>query len=400
MKKKMLITCTVVLVTAAVILGFVLKNQVRENPDKNTVNVAIGQWGTTQNESQNYWNPDNHAVAKGMGGYYFIQTTDGISKIAFFDETTQEAVAVCAKPECTHSDNTCNVYLCDMKQTGSTLYLTDTIYCYNGYLYLIQCEGGMGKLVRIHTDGSARETIADLFANTGVSSISLVFHENDVYAYDDTGHAGQEEEAEEVIKKISLTDGTEQTVFSYTGTGASIDRGRSFGDKLYFVIREYTKNKETKAVSSDYKGLFEYDFATGDTRKVIDADVCDYHADTENQTLFYFVQGTGLYAYDMTQGSNTLIYPAEDELIQCKMSYDGKNLYLFNNGARQSHRNKSTHPKILLCAGYQRNQIAKIICNGVVYFGDTDYLFEENADNLEYMKKENLSDKSEWIQVN
>ena len=221
MKKKMMITCTVVLVTAAVILGFVLKNQVRENPDKNTVNVAIGQWGTTQNESQNYWNPDNHAVAKGMGGYYFIQTTDGISKIAFFDETTQEAVPVCAKPECTHSDNTCNAYLCDMKQTGSALYLTDTIYCYNGYLYLIQCEGGMGKLVRIHTDGSARETIADLFANTGVSSISLVFHENDVYAYDDTGHAGQEEEAEEVIKKISLTDGTEQTVFSYTGTGAS-----------------------------------------------------------------------------------------------------------------------------------------------------------------------------------
>ena len=127
MKKKMMITCTVVLVTAAVILGFVLKNQVRENPDKNTVNVAIGQWGTTQNESQNYWNPDNHAVAKGMGGYYFIQTTDGISKIAFFDETTQEAVAVCAKPECTHSDNTCNAYLCDMKQTGSALYLTDTL---------------------------------------------------------------------------------------------------------------------------------------------------------------------------------------------------------------------------------------------------------------------------------
>ena len=351
MKKKMMITCTVVLVTAAVILGFVLKNQVRENPDKNTVNVAIGQWGTTQNESQNYWNPDNHAVAKGMGGYYFIQTTDGISKIAFFDETTQEAVAVCAKPECTHSDNTCNAYLCDMKQTGSALYLTDTIYCYNGYLYLIQCEGGMGKLVRIHTDGSAREIIADLFANTGVSSISLVFHEND-------------------------------------------------GDKLYFVIREYTKNKETKAVSSDYKGLFEYDFATGDTRKVIDADVCDYHADTENQTLFYFVQGTGLYAYDMTQGSNTLIYPAEDELIQCKMSYDGKNLYLFNNGAGRATETKTRTQRYCYVLDTKGNQIAKILCNGVVYFGDTDYLFEENGDNLEYMKKENLSDKSEWIQVN
>ena len=106
MKKKMMITCTVVLVTAAVILGFVLKNKERENTDKNTVNVAIRQKDTTQNDPLNYYNTDNHAVAKGMGGYYFIQTTDGISKIAFFDETTQEAVAVCAKPECTHSDNT------------------------------------------------------------------------------------------------------------------------------------------------------------------------------------------------------------------------------------------------------------------------------------------------------
>ena len=211
---------------------------------------------------------------------------------------------------------------------------------------------------------------------------------------------GKKEEAEEVIKKISLTDGTEQTVFSYTGTGASIDRGRSFGDKLYFVIREYTKNKETKAVSSDYKGLFEYNFATGDTRKVIDADVCDYHADTENQTLFYFVQGTGLYAYDMTQGSNTLIYPAEDELIQCKMSYDGKNLYLFNNGAGRATETKTRIQRYCYVLDTKGNQIAKILCNGVVYFGDTDYLFEENGDNLEYMKKENLSDKSEWILIN
>ena len=275
MKKKILITGAVVLVAAAVILGFILKNQVRENTDSTAVNVDIGQWDTTQNESQNYWNPDNHAVTKGMSGNNFIQTTDGISKIAFFDETPQEAVAVCAKPECTHSDNTCNAYLCDMKQTGSALYLTDTIYCYNGYLYLIQCEGGMGKLVRIHTDGSARETIADLFANTGVSSISLVFHENDVYAYDDTGHAGQEEEAEEVIKKISLTDGTEQTVFSYTGTGASIDRGRSFGDKLYFVIREYTKNKEIFVTElenniNDLKDNVLYDDLIDDESPIVD----------------------------------------------------------------------------------------------------------------------------------
>ena len=54
MKKKILITGAVVLVAAAVILGFILKNQVRENTDSTAVNVDIGQWDTTQNESQNY----------------------------------------------------------------------------------------------------------------------------------------------------------------------------------------------------------------------------------------------------------------------------------------------------------------------------------------------------------
>ena len=46
MKKKILITGAVVLVAAAVILGFILKNQVRENTDSTAVNVDIGQWDT------------------------------------------------------------------------------------------------------------------------------------------------------------------------------------------------------------------------------------------------------------------------------------------------------------------------------------------------------------------
>ena len=82
MKKKILITGAVVLVAAAVILGFILKNQVRENTDSTAVNVDIGQWDTTQNESQNYWNPDNHTIAKSKSSYYYNQTTNKISKIS------------------------------------------------------------------------------------------------------------------------------------------------------------------------------------------------------------------------------------------------------------------------------------------------------------------------------
>ena len=60
-----------------------------------------------------------------------------------------------------------------MKQTGSALYLTDTMYCYNGYLYLIQCEAEW-KTCAHHTDGSARETIADCcqYKRSSISCLS------------------------------------------------------------------------------------------------------------------------------------------------------------------------------------------------------------------------------------
>ncbi len=51
----------------------------------------------------------------------------------------------------------------------------------------------------------------------------------------------------------------------------------------------------------------------------------------------------------MTQGSNTLIYPAEDELIQCKMSYDGKNLYLLTTAQAEPQKQKHAPKDIVMC---------------------------------------------------
>ncbi len=60
----------------------------------------------------------------------------------------------------------------------------------------------------------AREDVADLFANDGVTSISMVFHDDCIYAYDHLGHTASDEVGKEVIKKIERkiyvlkTDGT------------------------------------------------------------------------------------------------------------------------------------------------------------------------------------------------
>ncbi|MFQ7394259.1 MAG: hypothetical protein ACLRMX_03385 [Lachnospira eligens] len=46
--------------------------------------------------------------------------------------------------------------------------------------------------------------MAELFANDGVTSISMVFHGDCIYAYDHLGHTASDEVGKEVIKKIDL----------------------------------------------------------------------------------------------------------------------------------------------------------------------------------------------------
>lgn len=54
-------------------------------------------------------------------------------------------------------------------------YLSTPVYYYKGYIYMVRVDAGMAKVVRIQKDGSKREDVAELFANDGVTSISMVF---------------------------------------------------------------------------------------------------------------------------------------------------------------------------------------------------------------------------------
>lgn len=264
---------------------------------------------------------------------------------------------------------------------------------------MIKCDTGMGKLVRISLDGSERKDVGELFPNSWVDSISLVFHDGYVYAYDDTGHAGQTSEAEEIIKRISLKDGKSEDVFSYKGVGASIDRGRSYGEKLYFVTREYSLNKDTNQQKIEYKGLFEYNYNSGETKKVIEGDICDYSIDSVNQCIYYFVDGKGLYKYSQADGKYELIYAAHNELITCKMSYDGKYIYMYNTGMGSLTDGKSrVKPKcfVLDSTGHVINEI---LCTGMIYFGDENYLFASEGRKIMYIDKKNIKEAVEWTEL-
>ena len=347
--------------------------------------IDIGK-SSGETDEQSYWNPDIHSIAKSEEGYYFLTYDVDGTTLKYFDDATHRTIAVCAKPDCTHDNSDCNAFF-------SMDYLSSPVYYYKGYIYMVRVDGGMAKVVRIQKDGSKREDVADLFANDGVTSISMVFHDDCIYAYDHLGHTASDEVGKEVIKKIDLKTAQSEEAFSYEGKNAAISGARSFGDKLFFKILTYSLDRDKGEINESFL-LYCYDYATGNAEVISDKNISDYYVDTENGVLFYFVIGKGLYSRKLNGTDATLLYKADETIIRASMSYDGNYLYMSNGGAGSAtDYSKKIERKIFVLKtdGTVVNTIALDKNSGTAYFGDEKYMFfAKTGGELVYIDKNNI----------
>lgn len=347
--------------------------------------IDIGK-SSEETDEQSYWNPDIHSIAKSEEGYYFLTYDVDGTTLKYFDDATQRTIAVCAKPDCTHDNSDCYAFF-------SMDYLSSPVYYYKGYIYMVRVDGGMAKVVRIQKDGSKREDVADLFANDGVTSISMVFHDDCIYAYDHLGHTASDEVGKEVIKKIELRTGQSEEAFSYEGKNAAISGARSFGDKLFFKILTYSLDRDKGEINESFL-LYCYDYGTGNAEVISDKNISDYYVDTENGVLFYFVIGKGLYSRKLNGTDATLLYKADETIIRASMSYDGNYLYMSNGGAGSAtDYSKKIERKIFVLKtdGTVVNTIALDKNSGTAYFGDDKYMFfAKTGGELVYIDKKDI----------
>lgn len=347
--------------------------------------IDIGK-SSGETDEQSYWNPDIHSIAKSEEGYYFLTYDVDGTTLKYFDDATHRTIAVCEKPDCTHDNSDCNAFF-------SMDYLSSPVYYYKGYIYMVRVDGGMAKVVRIQKDGSKREDVADLFANDGVTSISMVFHDDCIYAYDHLGHTASDEVGKEVIKKIELRTGQSEEAFSYEGKNAAISGARSFGDKLFFKILTYSLDRDKGEINESFL-LYCYDYGTGNAEVISDKNISDYYVDTENGVLFYFVIGKGLYSRKLNGTDATLLYKADETIIRASMSYDGNYLYMSNGGAGSAtDYSKKIERKIFVLKtdGTVVNTIALDKNSGTAYFGDEKYMFfAKTGGELVYIDKNNI----------
>lgn len=316
--------------------------------------------------------------------------------LVYFDIETKDVVPVCAKPECLHDTYDCNAYL-------GQLYVFDSIYYYNGYVYYMPVNNGMAELCRMDASGSSREIVGQLLPSEATSAIHLAFNGDYAYAYNFTSHISSEEEFTEELVELSLKDGTRNIVYSVTGKGLAVKNVKSFGDKVFFIVQESENFMDKNKMQVRSRGLYSYSHDNG-VNVVSENNINDYYILPDEQKLYYYVTGEGLYVSDISSETSQNIYASTKEVDMCSVSSDGRYIYLSNAKYAFYVYGKEQWNKLrYIVLDKDGNVVNDIKCDYALelYFGDERFLFCRGMgqDQLMYIDKKDIENASEWNEI-
>ena len=375
-------------------------NKVDNNEIISQKDINLSADDSSGDKSQSYFSGGNHYVAKGEGGYYFLSSNS--RNIMYFDKESLTSFPLCGKADCKHDNVDCNSYI------EPLTHVLGTIYYYKGYIYMLKISQGNAVLEKINADGSARQELGIICPTDGDGgSVGLVFHGESIYVFDKGHEAYSDTEYTEVIRKFSLDGKSEGNIFEYTGTNIAISTGESYGNILFFEIKQVTKDTNDKLTGSSL-GLFAYDYTTQETDQVMSSNIRSFSIDEKNSIIYYFIDGEGLYKYNITTKENVKIFEADEETGSCLISYDGRYIYMNNLGWCITQ--KSTLKKKLTQKCWVIDSDGSIIntinCDGILvfYFGDDAFLFAEKANNsspadLAYINKKDIENAKDWTSL-
>ncbi len=123
------------------------------------------------------------AICEAEDGYYFSLETLKGPFLYFLDKETKAATILCGKPECPHTDDTCDAYLrvYELWTTGGRLY-------YTHYDYEERRDGVADLGLRLHsvgTDGKSRKVVQSLElvpgGDTSQRTARPILHRGQIY---------------------------------------------------------------------------------------------------------------------------------------------------------------------------------------------------------------------------
>lgn len=271
----------------------------------------------------------NRAAISGLGIYYWDwSSNDGKEKLMFFDKAFQTSVVLCNRPNCTHSDDTCNAAFGAYSASG-TFFYRDMIFYYDESVFLVgDDEESFVNLYRVAADGSSWEKYMTLFKaektvttdDTGTSTFwrlpNICIHKDYVYYIDNS-------ESVQKLRRIPMGGKETEVVYEPQGEKTLVYRMRAHGDFLFFQSGKYVG--ETLVA-----GIYAYNTKTDEVSLVKKDALRDYSVVEDS---LYYEMNEKIYKYNLKTGEDVEL-PIINTSTNRTFFANEKGIYFFdeNNG--------------------------------------------------------------------
>lgn len=301
----------IVIVMCCLALSLTACQSVEKISDNTKNNVSI-EISLEEKEKANAGFSNTAPIVRSDSGYYYVKNM----MIYYYDIAKNESVVLCNKPNCRHdTDEECN---------GFTV--SSRILYQSGHLYLLSLnENNENILEEVNQSTGERKTVISLGADAATQY--TLCNDNIYFANDSSDNLGETSTA--YVYKTSLKDGKKETVYEYTDIDCSIGTLKSYGGKVYFLLKGTEKSE--KGYMAKGKGLYCIDDATGSVSELSDEDIQDYCIDYNENNLYLYKISDGLYKWNLKDNSQTRIFEADEQTLLANVSFDGNYVYMSNH---------------------------------------------------------------------
>lgn len=257
-------------------------------------------------------------------GYYFV---GGKHFVHFVEKETMKSTILCGKPQCRHTDQTCN----------ASVPWAEHITWYDGRLYYDgpNDKDGTWCLYAMDADGTNHAQVQELWPSAnGVSTMQLQFVLNHgLICF--VSNEGKE------VRAGKLGDRLEDTVLLLL-TDNEIIEGDEFtgneyqlwADGSYFYImvveKQYKYFKQTLYCYDPEKGSVEAVWTVPDQAEVGTWDTAGVTVNgwtVRDGSLYYFLSGNGVYQYSFEEQANKRLFACKEESTA---AFDRESVYIDN----------------------------------------------------------------------
>ena len=322
-----------------------------------------------------YFFSDLSQAALAGNGYYVLGYD---SKLYYLEKGIMQPIPACSKIDCSHDTYDCDAYIDSVS----------AFRYYDGYLYYIKNEFGNKNILYRRTLDSLRiEKVCDLIKAESTNVSELGLHRG-YMCYSVVSSGGSEDIC--TLYRVDLDKGKIEKVYEYKAFFADLYRFIGYGDGVLF-IRSCALDKDYTEFRYD---LCYYDYTKNRISVVIENSGGDYAIADDN--IYYYSDG-GVYRYDIMSGNKELFYSIDEPVL---VSYDGKYLYFNNIRAYYLDIVDSSDCRLYI-TDMQGNLIDTVsIVPYCVYYGDTDYMFQQGLRNIEYLDKSKIgAADNDWTEI-